>query len=156
MKTWLPILLAVLVSAVLANGQEANAGKAGSPTLPKNWNLLLDPDDLDSLLKPGLEDGSGNIPQQMMNQYLATMASVWDAKLLVVYVTLSDRLSAADKSKLRQEQAAWVAAREKQAKAAGEGEEGGSAAPAEYSDTFIKLTQERIAKLQAKLKALGK
>jgi uncharacterized protein YecT (DUF1311 family) len=156
MKTWLPILLTALVTAVPANAQQGSAGKAASPTLPKNWNVLLDPDDLDSLLKPGLEDGSGNIPQQTMNQYTATMASVWDAKLLVVYVTLADRLGAADKSKLRQEQAAWIAKREKQAQAASAGEEGGSLAPTEYSDTFITVTKERVAKLQARLAALGK
>jgi uncharacterized protein YecT (DUF1311 family) len=156
MKTVLTILLAVVVATAHANAQEGSAGKAASPTLPKNWNILLDPNDLDSLLKPGLEDASGDIPQQTLNRYLATMASIWDAKLLIVYVSLWDRLGAVEKTRLRQEQTAWIAKREKQAQAAGEGEEGGSLAPAMYSDTFIKLTQDRIAKLQTRLTALGK
>lgn len=155
MKTGLAILLTVLVATALAHAQEGSAKAAGA-TLPKNWNVLLDPNDLDSLLKPGLEDASGNIPQQTLNQYLATMASVWDARLLIVYVSLWDRLGAVEKTRLRQEQTDWVTKREKQAQAAGEGEEGGSLAPAMYSDMFIKLTQERITKLQARLTALGK
>ena len=144
-------LLAILISVASVNAQMPDAGQRGDSVVPRSWNIQLDPDDIDSVLKPAFESDSGVMPQQGQNQYLAIMASVWDAKLLITYVKLSQKLTGAEKRKLESDQAAWLKRREAQAKEASEGEGEGSLAPTLYSEAFIKVTRERNLELQKRL-----
>lgn len=133
------MLIAVIwMSALISRAQD----------VPNGWNVRLDPEGLDLLLRQSLETEPGVMPQQAQNKYLAIMASVWDAKLLSSYVNVSQRLNDKERVKLRNEQEAWLKKREKEASEASKAEEGGSLSAATYSETFIKLTKERNAELQ--------
>jgi uncharacterized protein YecT (DUF1311 family) len=125
--------------------------KTDRPNVPTSWKVLLDPQDVDSLLKSGIENESGAIPQQVENRYAAIMASVWDAKLLITYLDLTDKLNLTERLKLYREQTAWLEQRQKEAQANSEMEKGGTAAAAMYSDAFIRVTRARFLELEKRI-----
>ena len=144
MKTRLTALIAVLLCII------STAHAANDPVLRelKDWHVDLEPETIDSILKSSFETETGVISQQRLNQYLALMSSIWNAKMLITYLKLSNKLAERDKAQLSSQQAAWLKRREKEATEAGEGEKGGSAESAMYSEAFIKLTRERCADFQ--------
>lgn len=114
--------------------------------LPKDW------------LSPGqLEQAENPIQQQLdtgrgMAGTAWDMAAVKDARLLLLYITLYERLpDEASRKKLYSEQTAWLARRRK-AVAALDDPEGGSIVRVEKAATHMELTDKRIAELQKRLK----
>ena len=122
---------------------------AGDSILPKGW----DPSTADAtdFLRQELQDEKA---QQGINILTGHIASLLDAQLLVAYVRLYERLDDKGKASLKEEQAQWLAKRQKTATAAAKGEEGGSASSMEANTAFADFTTKRLQALEARSKKL--
>ncbi len=81
-----------------------------------------------------------------------SMAAVKDARLLLLYVTLYERLpDEASRKKLHSEQTAWLARRQKAVDALSD-PEGGSMVRLEKAAKHMEFTDKRIAEFKKRLK----
>lgn len=114
--------------------------------LPKGW---LSPEQLEQAENPiqqQLDTGRG------MSGTAWDMAAVKDARLLVLYLTLYERLpDEASRKKLYAEQTAWLSRRGK-AVSALDNPDGGSMVRLEKAAKHMEITEKRIAELQKRLK----
>jgi uncharacterized protein YecT (DUF1311 family) len=124
---------------------------AGDSILPKGW----DPSTTDAVdyLQQELQNETA---QQGINRLTGHIASVLDAQLLVAYVKLYDRLDEKGQASLKEEQAQWLAKRQKTARAAAKSEEGGSASAMEGNTAYSDFTTKRIQALEARSKKLSR
>ncbi len=114
--------------------------------LPKDW---LSPEQLEQAENPiqqQLDTGRG------MGGTAWSMAAVKDARLLLLYVTLYERLpDEASRKKLHSEQTAWLARRQKAVDALSD-PEGGSMVRLEKAAKHMEFTDKRIAEFKKRLK----
>jgi uncharacterized protein YecT (DUF1311 family) len=141
--------LAVLTAGWVALAPSGFA--APEPLLPKGWEP-----DLEMVFQKLDEELQQENAQLGMNLISARMSEVRDAQLALVYTQLYVLLPAVEQQKLKREQTAWLKTREKKAKAAAAGEEGGSLAPLEYNTAHTAFTTERLKALQQRLKTAAK
>ncbi len=83
-----------------------------------------------------------------------SVADMTDAQLFIAYVRLYEKLSAKEREKLVEEQAAWLKKRPKAAEAGVESK-GGSLAPLEANNAEVTYTERRLAELRGRLKTAG-
>jgi uncharacterized protein YecT (DUF1311 family) len=137
----------LLASICLALAALSPLLSAGDSILPKGWEPSTT--EATDYLQQALQDEKA---QQGINQLTGHIASVLDAQLLVAYVKLYERLDEKGKAALKEEQAQWLAKRQKAAKVAARSEEGGSASSMEANTAFADLTTKRLQALEARLK----
>jgi uncharacterized protein YecT (DUF1311 family) len=89
--------------------------------------------------------------QQPLNQMGQNLADVRDAQLFITYIQLMQTLDARGQTQLLKEQKRWLGKRDELARAAVVSK-GGTLAPLEYSGAFRKITEERLAELQKRLR----
>jgi len=88
--------------------------------------------------------------QQALNRIGQNLADLRDAQLFIVYMKLMQHLDAGSRISLFKEQEHWLKQRKEKAQASVVSQ-GGTLAALEYSDTFRKVTEERLRELQARL-----
>lgn len=137
------------LTGVAAIASQLRAAEPATPIVPEDWLPALSPSISSALSQ--LKDAN---TQAEMNSLSRQVADMTDAQLFVAYVRLYERLSAAERKKLHDEQTRWLKQR---AKAAREGVEskGGSLAPLEANNAEVTFTEKRLAELRARFKALG-
>ncbi len=83
-----------------------------------------------------------------MNMASAELFQVWDDALNNVWNMLQAKLDEETMEALRVEEREWIASKEAQVKAAGEGSEGGSIQPLLEATTAAEMTKERVYELE--------
>ena len=135
------IFTAVILSIFSASGGEI---------LPKDW---LTPDQLEQAERPiqdQLDTGKA------MGATAWDMAALKDARLLLIYLTIYERLPGnASRAKIYSEQQAWLKQRRKAVEALAD-PNGGSMVILDQASKHMDLTDKRIAILQKKLDRLKK
>jgi len=139
----------LLAAICLALAASSPLLRAGDSILPKGWDPSTD--DATAYLQQALQDEQA---QQGINRLTGHIASVLDAQLLVAYVKLYERLDEKGKAAFKEEQAQWLAKRQKTARAAAKTEEGGSASSMEANTAFADFTTKRLQALEARLKKM--
>lgn len=129
-------ILTVFLTSLSAIGEEI---------IPKGWltpeQLLQAEDPIQSQLDTG----------QAMAPTAWNMAAVRDARLLLIYLAIYERLPDADsKNKFTTDQQAWLRQREKAVNALSD-PKGGSMVSLDQASKHMELTQIRIGILQKKL-----
>ena len=114
---------------------------------PKGWSPNLD--EVTARFRDELKNAHG---QQEINHLSGRLAEVRDAQLALVYIQLWQKLSPKEQASVKKEQAAWIKQRERSAKEASLVDEGGSLAPYDYCEEYIKITDLRIKEIQKRLK----
>lgn len=117
---------------------------------PDDWYPALSP-----AIKTSLQDLRQAETQAEMNRLSRHVADLTDAQLYIAYVRLYEKLSTRERTKLFQEQTAWLKKRPKVAKE-GIDSEGGSLAPLEANNAELTYTEARLKELRTRLKTLGK
>lgn len=95
-------------------------------------------------------DSDAQASQQALNRIGQNLADLRDAQLFIVYMKLMQHLDADLRMSLFKEQEHWLNQRKEKAQASVVSQ-GGTLASLEYSDTFRKITEERLKELQARL-----
>lgn len=145
LRLCLGIIILLLVVSCAPRRDEAGAP---APVIPSDWKPSLDQ------VQDELQDASQRNPnksQQALNRASRAMADLVDARLFIAYVRLFESLDQAARADLFNEQKNWLANRVERAQAAITAK-GGSLAPLEYSVHYRKLTEERLAELEKRLK----
>lgn len=96
-------------------------------------------------------DKNPNKSQQALNRAVQDMADLLDARVFITYVTLMDALEDAAKKDLFNEQQQWLSQRTEMAQRAVISK-GGSLERLEYAGEYRRITEERLAELQNRLK----
>ncbi len=116
--------------------------------VPPSWTPSLEQ------VAESIEESAGtdlHASQQALNRIGQNLADLRDAQLFIVYMRLMQHLNAVMQVNLYQEQDRWLNQRKEKAQASVVSQ-GGTLASLEYSDTFRKITEERLKELQARLK----
>ena len=115
--------------------------------IPENWapSLAQTEEFVGSMATP-----PKRVDQLLLSDIGQNLAALCDARLFVAYVRLMQSLNDQEREALYSEQLNWLKLRENTAKAAVVSQ-GGSLAPLEYSDAFLKMTQARLAELSKQL-----
>ncbi|MEP6667928.1 MAG: lysozyme inhibitor LprI family protein [Chthoniobacter sp.] len=117
---------------------------AQSPLIPKGWIKADALDALEAPLQKQLDTGIA------MLETAWDMATVKDAQLFIVYVTLLEKLPEPDRAALRKEQEAWLNKREKAAAKADDGE-GGQIGHLQSATEHQEWSEKRIAELKKRM-----
>ena len=133
----------------------AGASLAAAVDIPKRWAPDIDVEYIDQIVTLGLTGKDGRQSAYSMRQYGSIMASVWDAKLLETYISLSQKLSPREADLLKQDQEKWLQRRQAESEEAGASEKGGSAERVLYAERFVEMTKARVEKLEKRLFALS-
>lgn len=144
-RHWLK-LFALFVLVSCAPKQEEM--KTVASVVPNDWNPSLEQVQQDV---QELFERSQNKSQQALNRRAQNLAELADARLFIAYVRLMDTLEPPAKARLFNEQKEWLSRRADSAHAAVTSRNG-SLAPLEYSVPYRKLTEERLAELEERLK----
>jgi len=120
----------------------------GCQFVPDKWAPSLDQVRSDIEEKANAET---NAPQQVLTQTSQNLADLRDAQLFITYVQLMQTLDVTGRAVLFAEQKAWLATRAQAARASVTSK-GGTLGALEYSDAFAKITDERRAALQQRLR----
>lgn len=120
--------------------------QSSSRIIPTDWLPALSPS-----IKTTLDDLRDADSQAEMNRLSRQVADMTDAQLFIAYVRLYERLSAKERTKLLEEQGAWLKKRPAVAKKGVESQ-GGSLAPLEANNAELTYTEKRLAELRARLK----
>jgi uncharacterized protein YecT (DUF1311 family) len=141
MRIHILIFTAVILSIFRMSGEEI---------LPKDW---LTPDQLEQAEQPiqeQLDTGIGMGPTAW------DMASLKDARLLLIYLTIYERLlDDASRAKFKSEQKAWLEQRKKAVRRLDD-PKGGSRVSLDQSSKHMELTDKRIAMLRKQLERMKK
>lgn len=142
------VRLIITICAAVAAGQLI-AAEPSANMIPEDWLPALSPSINSALAQLKKAD-----TQAEMNARSREIADMTDAQLFIAYVRLYERLGAAERKKLHEEQTRWLKQR---AKAAREGVEskGGSLAPLEANNAEVTFTEKRLAELRTRLKTIG-
>jgi uncharacterized protein YecT (DUF1311 family) len=90
------------------------------------------------------------VNQKFLSDTGQNLADISDAQLFIAYVRLMQALDAKQRTALFKEQQRWLEKREQTAKSAVISK-GGSLAPLERNNAFLKMTEERLAELANRL-----
>lgn len=139
MKLLLPFLLFGLTCSSLLSNE----------IVPDGW---IDPESLEAAEDP--------IQQQLdtgiaMNSTAWSMAAVKDARLFVIYVQLFQELDKDAQEKLLKEQKAWLLKRKKVLESMND-PDGGTIVSLEQASKQMRMTDERIARLEDRLRKIKK
>jgi uncharacterized protein YecT (DUF1311 family) len=154
------LLLTALLSLLFACARQAEPerqpGSAENETpplriVPGEWKPALD--QVRSDLTDQIEQNASQ-NQLALNRAGQNLADVIDAEAFIAYVQLMERLDAAGRAELFNEQQQWLEKRRTDADA-GVQSKGGSLAAAEYSGAFRKITEARLAELRKRLAERG-
>lgn len=143
------LVLGVIICCFAASARAAEP-KSSSKIVPEDWVPALTPS-----IKSALEQLKDANSQAEMNSLSRQVADMTDAQLFIAYVRLYEKLSAKERDKLVEEQAAWLKKRPKAADAGVESK-GGSLAPLEANNAEVTYTEHRLAELRGRLKTAGK
>jgi uncharacterized protein YecT (DUF1311 family) len=144
-KKYFNLLMVFLLLPMATAGQDA--ANECSALVPKGWVPSLE--QAQAFIEDELAAGTRK-NQQFLTQTSQGMAGLSDAQLFIAYVKLMQVLDAKERCDLFNEQKCWLSAREQSARAAVESK-GGSLAPLEFSETFRKITEQRLAELEKRL-----
>jgi uncharacterized protein YecT (DUF1311 family) len=117
--------------------------------IPEGWLPALAPS-IGSALQQ-LKEANAQMEMNLLSRQIADMT---DAQLFIAYVRLYEKLSATERAKLVDEQAAWLKKRPKAAEAGVESR-AGSLAPLEANNAELTYTEKRLAELRARLKTVS-
>ena len=135
------IFIAAILTIISAYGEEI---------LPKGW---LTPDQLEQAERPIQEQLDTG---KAMGPTAWDMASLKDARLLLIYLTVYERLpDNASRLKLKSEQEAWLEQRKKAVRALAD-PTGGSMATLDQASKHMDLTDKRIENLSKRLGKMKK
>ncbi|MGK7910951.1 MAG: lysozyme inhibitor LprI family protein [Synechococcus sp.] len=114
----------------------------------ENWNPVADYpiEQLEELL-------STLVAQQDLNVTIANIAILYDLKLYVLADKLEEALPAEERSTFHDEQRAWVSSR-RESLEQNHTRVNGTLAPFVTATSFVNLTKDRIALLEAQLQSL--
>lgn len=147
------IIAAIVLSATLwsTKGGGADAGMAIA-VLPPGWQPSLA--DVIEVLEAD-PPAVPAVSQQALVAEAQRRADLYDAELFLTYVRLSRALDAAARESLTAEQQRWLEERAARAEAAVVSR-GGSLAPLEYNEAFVRLTRQREEELRKRSAVLAR
>lgn len=90
---------------------------------------------------------SGNLTQMELNEISAELYKLWDDELNVIWDQLKKSLDDEKMKSLTEEEREWISYKEKEVKAAGSQNEGGSIQALEENTRAAELTKERVYEL---------
>ena len=135
------IFIAAILSIISANGEEI---------IPKGW---VTPDQLKQAERPIQEQLDTG---KAMGPTAWDMASLKDARLLLIYLTIYERLpDNANRIKLKSEQESWLEQRKKAVRALAD-PNGGSMVTLDQASNHMDLTEKRIQTLSKRLEQMKK
>ena len=91
-----------------------------------------------------------SLNQQSLSTISQNLADIRDAQLYIAYVRLMLVLDETERRALAMEQQSWLLERDKASREAVVSK-GGSLAPLEYNDVFIRMTEARLSELEKRL-----
>ena len=136
-------LLVLMPSVTLAR----DLPRARCELVPDSWTPSLDQ------VRESVEESAtaeAQTSQQSLNQTSQNLADLRDAQLFIDYVQLMQTLDVRGQTDLFEEQKRWLSKRAEKARASVVSK-GGTLKPLEYSDSFRKITEERLAELEKRL-----
>jgi uncharacterized protein YecT (DUF1311 family) len=142
---WLELVALLLVFSCTPKEE---ATKTTARMIPNGWRPSLEQ------VQENLEqavDKNPNKSQQALNRAAQDMADLLDARVFIAYVTLMDALDDAAKRDLFNEQQQWLSQRAEMAQRAVTSK-GGSLERLEYAGEYRRITEERLAELQNRVK----
>jgi len=122
--------------------------------IPQDWQPDIHAEYIDQIVKPVFTGKEGVMSDYDMLKYGSMMMSIWDAKLLISYISLFQRLSPGEAKILKEDQVKWLAQREKDAHEAGKNERDGTLGKYQYSQRFVEMTIVRIENLDKRFTSL--
>jgi uncharacterized protein YecT (DUF1311 family) len=143
------VLLFVVLSPTVSRAGD-DPPKTCNP-VPDTWGPSLDE------VRNYLEEKSNaatQAPQRQLTRTSQLLADLSDAQLFIVYVRLMQKLDATGQEKLFEEQSRWLGKRTEQARSSVTSK-GGTLGALEYSSALGKITGERLAELQRRLRQQG-
>ena len=139
----IPLLRPALLSIALLTASIAQS-HAQAPLIPKGWLKAEALEAVQTPLQKQLDTGIA------MLETAWDMATVKDAQLFIVYVSLMENLPEPERAALRKEQEAWLKKREKAAAKADDGE-GGQIGHLQSATEHQEWSEKRIAELKKRL-----
>ncbi len=144
-RRWFKLLAFLVLFSCAPKKEETETSQR---VVPNGWQPSLEQvqEDLQQAF-----DKNPNKSQQTLNRAAQDMADLLDARMFIAYVRLMDTLEGAARSDLYKEQNEWLSKRMEIAQGAVRSK-GGSLQPLEYSGEYRRITEERFAELQNRLK----
>ena len=127
------------------------SSNATEPT-PKAVTLAEWNPQLDWIIAEAERDQLGLMQQQHMNAAASKVYWLLDAKLYILFHRYLEHLPATERLRAREEQQRWLIIRKQQAVAAADElfDREGTGWPLEHAQTAIKITKNRIQKIEAR------
>lgn len=142
---WLEVVALLVILSCTPKEEET---KTTRRMIPNGWRPSLE--QVQENLAEAV-DKNPNKSQQALNRAVQDMADLLDARVFIAYVTLMDALEDAAKKNLFNEQQQWLSQRTEMAQRAVISK-GGSLERLEYAGEYRRITEERLAELQNRLK----